>query len=505
MNQIVINAGTLETRVAVIEQGRLVELHIEREENPSRVGNIYRGRVENVIPGMQAAFVDIGLEKNGFLYVSDISEGVQEGDEVELEDGVVRTHPKGKIQKDIQQLLKPGRFILVQVVKDRLGTKGPRLTTFITIPGRYAVLLPTVRHIGVSRKIEDPKERERLRRILHQVRPNNMGLITRTAGEGRTQEEFARDVEYLYREWQEVLARFEGTTGVGLMREDLRTVLRVVRDEFTQDFNHLLIDNEEEFQRILRFLDVFDPRLKRRVRLYKHKQPIFEKMGIEPEIARALRRVVYLKSGAYLCIDQTEALTAIDVNTGRFVGKRHLEDTVLQTNLEAAEEIARQVRLRDIGGIIVIDFIDMELERNRRKLLQALQEALKRDRAKTTLSEVTELGMIEMTRKRVKHDLVRTLSQPCPYCEGSGMVRSVTTVTYDVLRRLQSLFCNLREKHIIVQVHPDVARRLRGENRPHLDALLEQFKRQVTLESVSDFHIHEVRFLGADTRRLLTT
>jgi ribonuclease G len=501
MKEIVVNVSAEETRMALLEDGRLVELRIERQDNPSIVGNIYKGRVDSVVPGMQAAFIDYGEEKNGFLYVSDIAGAEGTGD-VEMEGGVARAKTRaGRArQQPIETMLKKNQYIMVQIVKDQLGTKGARLSNFITIPGRYTVLMPTVKTLGVSRKIDSDKERDRLKRILQQVRPKGIGLITRTAGEGKRKSDFENDAKYLSKEWDKVKDKFQRLKGPGLLREDLDPVLRMIRDQFSNEVNKLTIDDEQTQKNILRFLDGFAPNLKRRIKGYKLKHPIFDKMGIEKEIDKALHRKVFLKSGGHICIDQTEALIAIDVNTGRFTGKRALEDTVFQTNFEAAEEIARQVRLRDMGGIIVIDFIDMERPSNRRKLIDRLADCLKEDSSKTTISEINELGMIEMTRKRVKQNLIKALSQPCPYCEGSGMVRSVTTMTYDTLRNLQSLFCQYKEKHLIVQVHPDVARRLRNENKPLLDALAEQFQRDISVESVSDFHIHDIKYLRARNR-----
>lgn len=502
MKQFVINVDPLETRIALLDAQRLVELMIERQENPSIVGNIYKGRVDSVVPGMQAAFIDIGFEKNGFLYVSDIAGTVGTGD-IELEDGVPRakTRAKRARQQPIETMLKKNQYVMVQVVKDRLGAKGARLTNFITIPGRFAVLMPTVTTLGISRKIDSENERDRLKRILRQVRPKDMGLITRTAAEARSKEDLESDVRFLTRIWEKVRAKYDKMNGPGLIREDLGPILRAVRDRYTADFDRLVIDSEAEYDRIINFLDSLAPQLKKSVRLYKAKQPLFEKMGIEQEIEKALRRKVHLKSGGHICIDQTEALIAIDVNTGKFTGKKQLEDTVFQTNMEAAEEIARQVRLRDLGGIIVIDFIDMSLEKNRRRLLKQLSDALCGDPAKTTLSEINELGMIEMTRKRVRHNLVKALSQPCPYCEGSGLIRSVTTVTFDIMRKIQSLFCRSKEKHVVLQAHPDVARRLRTENAELLDALAKSFDREISVESVSDFHIHDTKILRARNRQ----
>ncbi|MCP4640059.1 MAG: Rne/Rng family ribonuclease [bacterium] len=503
MKEFIINVAPLETRIALLEDKRLAELSIERQESRSVVGNIYKGRVDSIVPGIQAAFIDIGFEKNGFLYVSDIA-GIEGTGDFDFEGGTVR--PRGRSRRTerrptIDQLLKKNQHVMVQVSKDTLGTKGVRLTNYITLPGRYIVFMPTVKQLGISRKIESEKERDRLRKILQAVRPKNVGLILRTAAEGRNKAQFQADVRYLTKVWDKIMNKMESVKGPALLHEDMGPILRVVRDTFTNDVERLTIDSETEYGRILNFLESFAPSLKKRCRLYRAKRPTFDKFGVEDEIKKALQRKVYLKSGGHICIDQTEALIAIDVNSGRFTSSKGLEETVFKTNLEAAEEIARQVRLRDIGGIIVIDFIDMRYERNRKELIRKLQDSLKGDRAKTTISEISELGMIEMTRKRVRHNLVKALSQPCPYCEGSGLVRSVTTMTFEVLRSVNSLFCSSKEKHVLLQVHPDVARRLRTENKDILDDMAERFERQIDLESVSDFHIHDIKILSTRTRK----
>ena len=505
MIELAINVEPLETRIAVLEKKTLIELNIERHESRSLVGSIYRGRVDSVVPGIQAAFIDIGFEKNGFLYVSDIAGAEGTGDFV-FEEGTVKPRKgqrRGKAPS-IESMVKKDQYIMVQVSKDMLGTKGVRLTNYITLPGRYCVLMPTVSHMGVSRKVESDKERDRLRKLVKQLQPKGMGVILRTAAEGISKSDLEDDLNYIQKVWQKILSKMESMKGSGLLHEDLGPVLRTVRDRFSSDVTRVTIDSETEYSRVLNFLDNFSPNLKKRVKLYRSRRPLFDKLDIENQITKALQRTVYLKSGGSICIDHTEALVAIDVNTGRFTGSKALEDTVFKTNLEAAEEIAHQVRLRDIGGIIVVDFIDMQYERNRKELLRKLGEALKDDRAKTTISEVSELGMIEMTRKRVKHNLIKALSQPCPYCEGSGLVRSVTTVTFDVLRMLRSFFVKSKEKHIILQVHPDVARRLRNENKDILEEIARQEKREIAVESVSDFHIHDTKILSARSRKEIT-
>jgi len=361
-------------------------------------------------------------------------------------------------------------------------------------------LMPTVNQTGISRKIDDQNERDRLKKIIGQVRPEGIGLITRTAAEGKSKADLQNDAKYLTRVWDKVKNKMDSVKAPAMLHEDLNPVLRMVRDTFTPEIDQLIVDDEREYSNILNFLDNLAPTLKKRCKLYKARKPVFEKYGVEEEITKAMQRRVWLKSGGSIVIDPTEALVAIDVNTGRFTGRKGLEDTVFRANLEAADEIAHQVRLRDLGGIIVCDFIDMTVEKHRRQLIERLQEALKKDRANTTVSEVSELGMIEMTRKRVKHNLMKALSQTCPYCEGSGMVRSVTTMTAQILREIQSLCTRTREKRMIIQVHPDAARRLRSENKPHLDEIAKEFEREFSIESVSDYHIHDLKVISARTR-----
>lgn len=507
MKEYVINVNPLETRIALVEDKRLAELTIERDEERSVVGNIYKGRVDGIVPGIQAAFIDIGLERNGFLYVGDIAGSEGTGDfDIEDDGGKSKRRSRPGKRPPIESILKKGQSIMVQVQKDTLGSKGVRLTNFVTLPGRYVVLMPTVSQIGVSRKIDNPRERDRLKSTLRSFRRNKKyGLIIRTAGEDQPKEDILADLQYLNKLWDKVKRKMERGGKVVLLREESSPILKKVRDTFTADIGRLTIDDPVHYNQIVKFLETFAPHLRERCRLYGGRRPLFDKLGIEEEIKQALDRKVFLKSGGHICIDQTEALIAIDVNTGKFTGKKNLEDTVFKTNIEAADEIARQMRLRDLGGIIVVDFIDMEYQTNRKKLLRQCQNALRSDHAKTTVSDVGELGMIEMTRKRVKHNLVAALSQPCPYCEGSGVVRSVTTVTFDTLRGLQKLFCKSKEKRVVLQVHPDVARRLRNENKDLLDDVLTRFDREVSIESVSDFHVHDTKVLSSRTRHEISS
>ncbi len=501
--ELVINVEKLETRIALLENNKLAELIIERAEAPSLVGNIYKGRVEDIVPGIQAAFVNIGTGKNGFLYVSDISKDFED---FTLDDEMV---PKPIFKKGphappkIQDILRENQYILVQVVKDQIGNKGARLTTFITLPGRYVVLFPTINVTGISRKIDSEKERERLRKIIPQIKPRDMGIVLRTASNNKPFEDLKNDVEYLLRVWDQIQFKFHSLKGPGLIREDLSPILRVVRDRFTKEINRLTIDDVYQYEKILNFLDILDPQLKSRVKLYKLKTPLFLKMNIEKEIEKLFHRNVPLRSGGYITIDLTEALVAIDVNTGSFTGKKELEETILQTNLEAAEEIARQVRLRDLSGIIVIDFIDMTQEQNKKKLLNHFIECLKNDRAKITISEITQLGMIEMTRQRVKQNVVKTLSQSCPYCEGKGYIRSVTTVMMEIYRKLKEVAVNTREKKIILQAHPAIIKRYREEHSDLLTEFEQKTGIEINLESVSDFHIEDYRIMSAKSRFII--
>ncbi|MBI2877454.1 MAG: Rne/Rng family ribonuclease [Candidatus Tectomicrobia bacterium] len=451
--EIIINANTLETRVAVLENHMVAELYIERSKDRGIMGNVYKGRILNVLPGMQAAFVDIGLEKAGFLYVSDVDfvSSLEEYEEMlkrePLEGGekIEEVHPlrrRNRLQGHIpiEEMLQKGQEILVQVSKDPLGTKGPRLTSYITLPGRYLVFMPTIDQIGISRRIEDEEERRRLKELIRQLKEPRVGYIVRTASEGKSLEDFVQDVTYLNRLWRNILEKSERVFAPCLVHRDLSLILRTIRDLFTQDIDRLVIDSLEEYHNCLEFIRTFSPQLESKVELYTGKEPIFDAYNIELEINKALGRKIWLESGGYIIIEQTEALCAIDVNTGRFVGERDPEETVLKTNLEAIKKIVHQIRLRNIGGLIIIDFIDMEKEESKEKVFRALEDALKRDRSKTNILKVSELGLVEMTRQRVRESLERILCQPCPDCEGTGRIRSTTTVCYEVFREIQRVY-----------------------------------------------------------------
>ena len=460
--ELVINSTSHESRLAVLDEGQVVELWVERQWQRTVVGNIYKGRVTKVLPGMQSAFVDIGLERDAFLYVSDIVEDLEEY-EAEHTDDIHFEGAAPKPEASIADLLREGQEIAVQVAKESIAGKGARITTHITLPGRFLVYMPTVNHVGVSRRIENEEERLRLKGILDEIRNGSGGYIVRTAGEGRNREDFLTDMSYLKSLWEVIRKRSEKASSPTALHHDLDLVLRILRDVLSPDFKTVWVDSVEQYQRIVEFLDQIQPNLVSRVRLYRRDEPIFDAFGIEPEIERALKSKVWLKSGGYIVINQTEALVAIDVNTGKYVGKKNLEETVFRTNLEAIREIVRQVRLRDLGGIIVVDFIDMEHEENRAQVFHSLSEEIKKDRSKTKILQISEFGLIEMTRKRVRQSLERSLTQPCPYCGGSGRVKSNPTVTMELWRDLMKLRDLQEEQEIIIRVNPDVYSSLKDD------------------------------------------
>jgi ribonuclease G len=489
-----------QTRIAVLEEDRLTEIFVERHRHRGLVGNVYKGRVTRVLPGMQAAFVDIGLERDTFLYVSDV-EVPGERAAADLEDDEPGEVPSsgapapGSPEPSITDLLKPGQEIIVQVLKDPLPNKGARITTHVTLPGRYLVLLPTVRHFGVSRRIEDPEERERLLELIQEIAPEDSGLIVRTVGEGRDREDFEADLTYLPRLWRNLQHRAERVSAPTLLHRDLDLALRVVRDLFQRDMSVLWVDGEETYQRIVEFLDQVQPGLVTKVRLYQGDDHLFDRFGIESQIEAALKTKVWLKSGGYIVINPTEALVAIDVNTGRYVGERNLEETVLQTNLEAVSEIVRQIRLRDLGGIIVIDLIDMVEEEHREQVSAKLEAELRKDRARTKVLSISEFGLVEITRKRSRSNLERLLTQPCPHCEGRGRIKNASTICLNLRRELLSSRSSLAltgQGDLLLRVHPDVARALQQQERAILEEIEDTLDRPVLIQS--DPTLHHERF-----------
>ncbi|MCL5038603.1 MAG: Rne/Rng family ribonuclease [Firmicutes bacterium] len=488
--EILINVETEETRVAFLEEGVLVEIYVERAANARIVGNIYKGLVQNVLPGMQAAFVDIGMEKNAFLYVDDALPQKDEEDEV-----------PDLPRRNIKDLLRLGQEIMVQVVKDAFGTKGPRVTTHITLPGRYTVLMPTTDFIGISRRIGDEKERDRLRRVAEKIRPAGNGLIVRTVAEGKTEQELSQDVAFLYRLWGRVKSRARVGSAPALIHRDLGLVYRVIRDSFTNEVNNLYVDSRHEYERIMDLLDVISPELKDRVQFFQSRdRGVFDLYGVEPEIEQALKNKIWLKSGGYIVVDQTEALTVIDVNTGKFVGTTNLADTVFKTNLEAAREIARQLRLRDIGGIIIADFIDMEVPAHRREVLRTLEEALKGDKNRATVLGLTQLGLVEMTRKKVRQGLAAVLQKPCPYCQGTGRVLTEETISARVRRQIKDILRHSREEAVLIEVHPLVAAQLIGSSGTNLRELERETGKAIFIKGSTQVHVESMNLKAIGPR-----
>ena len=483
LKEIIINVGEEETRVAVLENKQLVEMFIERSLNQRLVGNIFKGRVENVLPGMQAAFVDIGLEKNAFLYVEDAMPS-------RTPEGVQGQHGLAP-GTSICNILKQGQDIIVQIIKEPIGTKGARVTTHITLPGRYLVLMPTVDYIGISRRIEEEKERERLRDLASRVKPADMGLIVRTVAQGVEEEELSQDVQLLNKLWRKIINRSSHGPVPNLLHRDLELIHRILRDIFTEDVDRLIVDSRYEYEKILDLLDIISPRLKFKV-IMEEKECIFDEHGIETELERALKRKVWLRCGGYLVIDQAEALTAIDVNTGKFVGSTNLEDTVLRTNLEAAVEIARQLRLRNLGGIIIVDFIDMVKEEHRQKVLEVLEEAIKKDKTKANILGITQLGLVEMTRKKVRPSLAEVLQKPCPYCEGRGKVLSEETVGIHIKHQIYQLARQTAADTILVEANPLVAARLIGSGGANLRELEGKIGKSLYIRGATTHHIESV-------------
>ena len=423
--EIVINVSQRETRVALLEDGTIVELFIERGDDADITGNIYKGRVQRVLPGIQAAFVDIGLNQAAFIYVDDVlRNGFQDIEKQMARAGGYEPSyspaPEDYRPSPIEELLVEGQEILVHVAKAPMGTKGPRVTSYVSLPGRFLVLMPFANHIGVSRRIEDEAERSRLKNMIAEMRDNHFGYIVRTAAEGIDIPRVQQEMMFLKNLWASVQKKFKKAPAPTLIHQELSLSLRAVRDLLVHEADRLIIDASQHYATAIAFLDTFNPVLKSRVELYDGKEPIFDAFNLEGDISRALKRKVWLKSGGYIIIEHTEALVAIDVNTGRYVGKHNLEETILKTNLEAVKEIAYQVRLRDIGGLIIIDFIDMQKKSSQEKVYSALQDALKKDRSKTHILPISDMGLVQMTRKRNKEPLTRIMREPCTYCEGAG-------------------------------------------------------------------------------------
>ncbi len=477
--EIIVNVDTRETRVALVEAGKLVELHIEREERV--VGSIYKCKVSNVLPGMDAAFVDIGLERNAFLYVADVLPEAEE-------DSPGRRDTR---HLKIKDMLKVGQEVLVQVIKGPRGTKGARVSTRISLPGRYLVLMPDADNIGISRKIDEGGERDRLKRIADNMKPLGYGVIVRTEAEGKSDVELRQDLEFLLRMWNQVQDKARKTQAPGLVHQDLSLIYKTIRDVFSSEVTKMLVDSPVDYEKAVELIDLLSPKMRSRIQLYSDPEPIFERFAIESEIERLLRRKVWLKSGGHLTIDETEALTTIDVNTGKYIGSTSLSDTILKTNLDAVTEIGRQLRLRDIGGIIIIDFIDMINPKDRTHVVAALDKALRKDRTRTKISHISPLGLVEMTRKRTGETISESMTEACPYCQGRGRIESSETVSIHIERELRQLAAQVDEEAFVVTVHPDVAVHLIGPMGETINEIERRLKHAIYVRSNEELHVEK--------------
>lgn len=516
--ELVINQTHNESRIALIENGDIIDFLIDRGSATSKkpsVGNIYKGRVLRVLPGMQSAFVDIGYERAAFLYVDDayiptleeqramakrLEQKEQEDqkksqmgqtipDEFSTYSDSVDLRYRSDIK--IQDFLKEGDEILVQVAKEPISTKGPRVTRHITLAGRHIVYMPLIEHIGVSRRIENDEERDRLKGVLETIRPEGKGIIARTVAEGASYKVLKNDYNLLVKIWKDAQKNGEKVRAPNIVYNDLTFIQRSLRDITDEDVNKIVVDSRTNLKKVEKFVNRYLPSMKGKVELYDKEQPIFEYFNIDVEIERALSNKVYLRSGGSLNIDQTEALVSIDVNTGKFVGKRTLEETILKTNLEAVKEISYQLRVRNCGGIIIVDFIDMEKEEHREQVYSALLEALKKDRAKTNVLPISGLGLVEMTRKRTRDTLTRVMCEPCAYCEGTGRVKSVSTVCYEVLREVTKAMKKNKGPKVSVFAHPEVSAQLTSEDFEVIESLEESLGKQLVIRADNSYHIEQ--------------
>ena len=477
--KIIVSVRPSQTRVAYLNNDRLIDFQIEARTSPTLVGGVYKGRVERVLPGMQAAFVNIGLERSAFLYVGDVVQSLPQKDQErfgeEVDEGNESLPLKSIDSTDetnktpIQDLLTEGQMILCQVAKDPLGTKGARITTHISLPGRTVVYMPNIPHIGVSKKIEGEEERSRLKDLVVGAKTEG-GVIVRTAAEGLGEKQILDDIDYLKRLWKSISKNFEKRKKPGQVYKDLELELRAVRDYLADDVTEVIIDDERSYRKTTSFINQFMPRFKNITRYYKQKKPLFDVYNVDLEVMRSLGRKIWLKSGGYLVFDEAEALVVVDVNTGRYVGKKDIDETILQTNLEAAQEIAHQLRIRNCGGIIIIDFIDMEKTAHKDQVVSLLKEDLSQDRAKTKITEISELGLVEMTRKRIRPSLVSILTEPCSYCEGKGYTKRRMTVANEIFRALEREATHVsKDKKAYVECHSDIADWIYEEDSESLD------------------------------------
>lgn len=503
---ILINATSYENRIALVDNGNLIEFHLERPSERGFIGNIYLGKVVRVLPGIDAAFVDIGLERTGFLYVDDILPDNQfyngfgstaSNTDTDLEPSAEKDGDLSSNKRPpISELLKESQDILVQIAKEPIGTKGARLTCNITLPCRNLVFMPLTDHIGISRKIENEEVRQQLKDKIEDLRPPGAGFIIRTVAEHISREELEADMEFLLLLWDEILSKSTKGNAPSLIYKDLDILLRTIRDFFTEDINELVVDNRQVYNQLLSYAKTFAPKLQRKIFHYDSDTPLFESYGIEVDINSALDKKVWLRSGGYIIIEPTEALTVIDVNTGRFIGKNDLAETIFKTNMEAVKEIAYQLRLRNIGGIIIIDFIDMDDEQSREDLYTAFKKAMQEDKSKVNILKLSEFGLVQMTRKRLSESLTQSMCEPCFYCGGDGFLKSCRTVCYEIFRKLTKEAGNTNASSATIKVHPDVAEIMLNEEGSHIEQIEKDTGKQLTVTSSSDMHIkrYEIRW-----------
>ena len=498
--EIYISESMGESRIAITEDSSLVEVYIEKQDKARMVGNIYKGQVENVLPGMQAAFVDIGYDINAFLPFSEIENpaylaDVDDSDQNSSKGKNGQYRNRKKYQDNINVDLKSGQDIYVQVIKEAFAGKGPRVTTEIALPGRLLVLVPNAKYIGISKKIWDKYERRRLKKIVSSLKEKEMGVIVRTVAEGKSEESLKNDFSMLLDNWGKLEAKSNRSKGTALIYEDLETASSVIRDLFTPDISKIVIDSKKMYRKLQSYMEEVSPNMANRLEHYKLKQPLFESMGVENELDKLLRPKVWMKSGAYLIIEKTEAMVVVDVNSGRFVGKRNHEENSLKINLETCREVARQLRLRDLSGLVVIDFIDMKEESNRRKVYYELRKELKKDRAKVAVSPISEFGLLEMTRQRIRLSLLDSMSEECPTCHGAGRIMSKETLITRIdhwLRRYKTKHRSLKLK---LELHPEIANFMK-DNKKALRGLMWQNFTYISIDGNSDIARDEFRFLN---------
>ena len=494
--EIIINVASHESRIAIREDGKLVEILVERSENERMVGNVYKGKVSAVLPGMQAAFVDINQEKSAFLHASDMPGSP--GSMVELDDDLLeevdyRTNSRGKPIVPIEELVRKGQEIVVQVKKEPIGTKGPRVTAVPSLPGRFMVLVPDGDRVGVSRKITNWAEKRRLKDIGRDIKPEGYGLIVRTEAEDKGDRELLRDLKRLMGTWERIQAQARKTSAPILLHQEMGMISSIIRDLFNTDVDRLIVDSKREYKQILSYLKGTSPKLRERVEYYNSKTPIFDEFGIEEEIEKCSERKAWLKGGGYLVLDHTEALVAIDVNSGRYVGRNNQEETALKINLEAAREIARQLRLRDMGGIIVIDFIDMLFSQNREKVEEEFRQAIRRDRSRPRISGISEFGLMEMTRQRVRPSLLFTFSEPCPTCKGTGRVMGRETTMARIERWLNRSRAAAIERRLTVRINPTVGEYLLENRKERLKRVRRSTRVWLNVEMDPDLPVEAYR------------